>query len=55
MGLPVDKLIIATNENDILNHFVKNGVYEVKRVTKTYSPSMDITVASNLKVPLLFT
>lgn len=49
MGLPVDKLIIATNENDILNHFVKNGVYEVKRVTKTYSPSMDITVASNFE------
>jgi threonine synthase len=49
MGLPIDKLVIATNENDILKNFVSNGVYEIKKVTKTYSPSMDITVASNFE------
>jgi threonine synthase len=49
MGLPIDKLVIATNENDILKNFVNNGVYEIKNVIKTYSPSMDITVASNFE------
>ncbi|MDY6821646.1 MAG: threonine synthase, partial [Deferribacterota bacterium] len=49
MGLPIDKLVIATNENDILNGFVNNGHYSVKKAKKTYSPSMDITVASNFE------
>ena len=49
MGLPIDKLIVATNENDILKIFITKGIYEVKNVKKTYSPSMDITVASNFE------
>ena len=49
MGLPINKLIIATNENDILDRFMKSGVYETKKVVKTSSPSMDIQVASNFE------
>jgi threonine synthase len=49
MGLPIDKLIIATNENDILKVFITKGTYKVKNVRETYSPSMDITVASNFE------
>ena len=49
MGLPINKLIVATNENDILNRFMKSGVYESKTVIKTSSPSMDIQVASNFE------
>jgi threonine synthase len=48
MGLPVDKLILATNENDVLDEFFRTGTYRVKRVVKpTTSPSMDISKASN--------
>lgn len=49
MGLPIDKLIIATNENDILKIFITKGIYKVKSVKETYSPAMDITVASNFE------
>ncbi|EAT15994.1 threonine synthase [Desulfuromonas acetoxidans] len=49
MGLPVDKLILATNENNILSRFVLNGDYSVGDVVETLSPSMDIQIASNFE------
>lgn len=49
MGLPIDKLILATNDNDILYRFVNFGEYSKKNVKKTISPSMDIQVASNFE------
>ena len=49
MGLPIDKIIIATNSNDILSNFFKNGVYKTSKVIPTISPSMDIQVASNFE------
>jgi len=49
MGLPVDRLILATNRNDILTRFVRSGVYEIGEVCPTISPSMDIQVASNFE------
>lgn len=49
MGLPVGKLVLATNENNILERFVKEGVYKPDGFHTTYSPSMDIQVASNFE------
>ncbi len=49
MGLPISKLILATNENDILARFFNTGVYELGEVVSTISPSMDIQVASNFE------
>jgi threonine synthase len=49
MGLPIHKLILATNENNILEHFVRDGVYKPGQFHSTYSPSMDIQVASNFE------
>ncbi len=50
MGLPVDKLIIASNENNVLTDFFTNGTYNADReLVKTISPSMDILVSSNLE------
>ncbi len=49
MGLPIDRLTIATNVNDILERAVKTGRYEVLGVTPTVSPSMDIQVSSNFE------
>ncbi len=49
MGLPVDKLILATNENNILERFIHEGVYMPGDFRATYSPSMDIQVASNFE------
>ncbi len=49
MGLPVDKLILATNENNILERFILEGVYKPGDFRTTYSPSMDIQVASNFE------
>ena len=49
MGLPVDKLVIATNENDILDRFFKTGKYYRSKLRKTLSPSMDILVSSNFE------
>ncbi|KAM9918640.1 hypothetical protein OXX80_012911, partial [Metschnikowia pulcherrima] len=50
MGLPVDKLIIATNENDILDRFLKTGRYEKDgEVKATFSPAMDIVISSNFE------
>lgn len=49
MGLPVNKLILATNENNILARFVNEGVYQPGEFRGTHSPSMDIQVASNFE------
>jgi threonine synthase len=49
MGLPVERLIIATNENDILVRTLANGRYAPKGVKATQSPSMDIQVSSNFE------
>jgi threonine synthase len=49
MGLPVGKLVIATNENDILRRTLETGRYETQMVTPTTSPSMDIQVSSNFE------
>jgi threonine synthase len=50
MGLPIDRLVIATNTNDILHRALSNGRYEVAgEVTPTTSPSMDIQVSSNFE------
>jgi threonine synthase len=54
MGLPIDKLVIATNENNILTRFVLHGDYSLGRVIETFSPSMDIQVASNFERYLYF-
>jgi threonine synthase len=52
MGLPVARLIVATNENDVLDEFFKTGVYRVRTSADTHetsSPSMDISKASNFE------
>jgi len=49
MGLPVSRLILATNENDILTRFFNTGEYRAGDVVPTVSPSMDIQVASNFE------
>jgi threonine synthase len=52
MGLPVDKLVAATNENDVLDEFFRTGVYRVRGSADTHetsSPSMDISKASNFE------
>ena len=49
MGLPINKLLIATNSNDILKRAIKTGIYKPKKVEQTVSPSMDIQVASNFE------
>lgn len=49
MGLPIDKLLLATNENNILTRFVNNGDYSLATVVQTVSPSMDIQLASNFE------
>jgi threonine synthase len=49
MGLPIERLVIATNVNDILVRTLKTGTYEVRGVTATVSPSMDIQVSSNFE------
>ncbi|PKO25587.1 MAG: threonine synthase [Betaproteobacteria bacterium HGW-Betaproteobacteria-8] len=52
MGLPIRKLVVATNENDVLDEFFKTGVYRPRGSANTYhtsSPSMDISKASNFE------
>jgi threonine synthase len=49
MGLPVDRLVIATNVNDILARTLATGTYDVREVVATSSPSMDIQVSSNFE------
>jgi threonine synthase len=49
MGLPVEKLLLATNENNILTRFINRGDYSLSGVVATVSPSMDIQLASNFE------
>lgn len=49
MGLPIDQLVIATNDNDILDRTLKSGEYRQTGVVATTSPSMDIQVSSNFE------
>jgi threonine synthase len=49
MGLPIDRLVIATNDNDILARTLKTGRYEMQGVMATTSPSMDIQISSNFE------
>lgn len=52
MGLPIDKLVAATNENDVLDEFFRTGIYRVRKSAETWhttSPSMDISKASNFE------
>jgi threonine synthase len=49
MGLPIDRLVVATNVNDILARAFATGAYEIRDVQATTSPSMDIQVASNFE------
>ena len=52
MGLPIDQLVVATNENDVLDEFFRTGIYRVRTAAETYhttSPSMDISKASNFE------
>lgn len=49
MGLPITRLLVATNVNDILQRTLASGRYEVGQVTQTISPSMDIQVSSNFE------
>jgi len=54
MGLPIETLILATNQNDILHRFFTTGRYERGEVSFSYSPAMDIQVASNFERYLYF-
>ncbi len=52
MGLPIERLVLATNENDVLDEFFRTGVYRVRSSADTHetsSPSMDISKASNFE------
>ncbi|MFH1317331.1 MAG: threonine synthase [Candidatus Woesearchaeota archaeon] len=52
MGIPFNRIIIATNENNVLNEFFKTGIYKIRKkedVIPTNSPSMDIAISSNLE------
>jgi threonine synthase len=52
MGLPIDRLVVATNENDVLDEFFRTGTYRVRGAADTHetsSPSMDISKASNFE------
>ena len=49
MGLPINKLVVATNQNDILHRAISKGEYNIEKVSETISPSMDIQLASNFE------
>src|SRR6056297_2956423 len=54
MGLPIDRLVVATNHNDILHRCLSTGGYVTDSVTPTISPSMDIQVSSNFERALYY-
>jgi threonine synthase len=54
MGLPIEKLVIATNQNDILHRALENGAYATEGVIPSISPSMDIQVSSNFERALYY-
>ena len=54
MGLPINKLIVATNENDILQRVINTGEYKPDKVKPSLSPSMDIQISSNFERLLFY-
>tara|TARA_B100000579_G_scaffold71068_1_gene54051 strand:- start:939 stop:2315 length:1377 start_codon:yes stop_codon:yes gene_type:complete len=54
MGLPIDKLIVATNENDILERVINTGEYKPGKVKPSLSPSMDVQISSNFERLLFY-
>jgi len=54
MGLPIEKLIVATNENDILQRVINKGIYKPSKVKASISPSMDIQISSNFERLLFY-
>lgn len=54
MGLPIDRLIVATNQNDILHRCLTTGAYQTDAVIPSISPSMDIQVSSNFERALFY-
>ena len=54
MGLPIERLIVATNENDILQRAINKGIYRPSKVKASISPSMDIQVSSNFERLLFY-
>jgi threonine synthase len=53
MGLPIEQLVVATNQNDILHRFISGNKFEKHELQHTLSPSMDIVVSSNFERMLL--
>ena len=49
IGLPINKFVVATNQNDILHRAISNGTYNIENVSETITPSMDIQIASNFE------
>ena len=49
IGLPINKFVVATNQNDILHRAISGGKYDIENVSETISPSMDIQIASNFE------
>ena len=49
MGLPIEKLMVATNENDILERVINTGEYKPTKVKPSLSPSMDVQISSNFE------
>ncbi|MBH90854.1 MAG: threonine synthase [Candidatus Marinimicrobia bacterium] len=49
MGLPIEKLVVATNENDILERVINTGLYKPAKVKPSLSPSMDVQISSNFE------
>lgn len=54
MGLPIDRLVVATNQNDILHRCLSTGAYQTSEVHPSISPSMDIQVSSNFERALFY-
>lgn len=54
MGLPIDKLVLATNANDVLHRFVATGEYRHQHTRATIAPSMDVSVSSNFERYLFY-
>jgi threonine synthase len=54
MGLPIDRLVVATNQNDILHRCLSTGEYRPDGVAPSISPSMDIQVSSNFERALFY-